>query len=110
MLDFLAEQDPVESDGIITKQTAVWVKTYDSAGKATRTVRKTGDHFIKESFEVGRGTYRRFAWTDPDYPVEALTPIFAEMGAEGWEVVDFKFASGLDSFANALLKRKVQKE
>lgn len=79
-------------------ETAIWVKTHDASGKITQTVEKTGDSFIERPFE----------WEDPNYPMEKMAPVFAKMGAEGWEVIGFKFGSGARSFATALLKRKVQ--
>lgn len=39
-----------------------------------------------------------------------LLPKIAQLGTEGWEVVEYKFSTEGELFAFALLKRKVQKE
>lgn len=45
-----------------------------------------------------------------NYPIIVMTPYFAKLGKMGWEVIEFKFGSDRNSFANALLKRKIQKK
>lgn len=43
---------------------------------------------------------------DPEDLTEAITPYLTELGAEGWEVIDYKFSTE-SIFAQAMLKRKI---
>jgi predicted pyridoxine 5'-phosphate oxidase superfamily flavin-nucleotide-binding protein len=47
---------------------------------------------------------------DNNYPITALAGCLTKLGSEGWEVVEYKFNSAGLGFAQALLKRKVQKK
>lgn len=121
------EEEPItrvrESDGHKIYVKLKWrpeilsVEIFDKTGKSTLTEEEAGKHSYTERTDLSDTS--RHSWTVIDgwwseaHPLEVMAPVFARLGSEGWEVVEYKFSNNYHTntmFAQALLKRMVQKD
>lgn len=93
------------NEGSEDGKVVVRISTFESDGKVSG-VEQTEEVVIGDPF-VEVFAFGHILKDIPDKGIGYLMPYMSKMGAQGWEVVEYKVSSSYPRFAQALLKRKI---